>query len=108
MIAANMTITTYRLTRSGNVDAFSTVPTLVGFPVFFSRPDDSEVSVIDQENAYEVYQMESMEDMNVKAGDRVVTNEAVPRTMSVHRVEKQPFMYGSGIHTCITVRLRRI
>lgn len=102
-----MTITTYRLIRSGNTDVRSSVPTLVGFPVFFSRPDDSEVNVVDQENAYEVYKMESMEDMNVRAGDQVVTNEPTPRTMAVHRVEKQPFMFGSGIHTCITVRLRR-
>lgn len=107
MIAANMQITTYRLVRSGNTDAYSSVPTLVGFPVFFSRPDDSEVNVIDQENAYEVYQMESDEDMNVKVGDRVVTNEAVPRTLSVNRVEKQPYMMGSGVHTTITVRVRR-
>lgn len=107
MIASNMNITTYRLVRSGNTDSWSGTPTLNGFPVFFSRPDDSEVNVVDQENGYEVYKMESMEDMNVIAGDKVVTNEPTSRTMTVHRVEKQPFMFGNGIHTCITVRIRR-
>lgn len=107
MIAANMQVTTYRLRRSGNTDVWSTVPTLAGFPVFFSRPDDSEVNVVDQENGYEVYKMETMEDMNVLVGDRVVTNEPTQRTMTVHRVEKQPFMFGNGIHTCITLRIRR-
>ncbi len=103
-----MQVTTYRLTRSGNTDIWPSVPVLSGFPVFFSRPDDSEVNNIDQENAFEVYQIESMEDMNVKAGDRVVTNEPTQRTMVVHRVEKQPFMFGSGIHTCVTLHLLRV
>lgn len=107
MIGTNCQITSYRLVRSGNTDVWSTVPTLAGFPVFFYRPDDSEVNVVDQENGYEVYKMESMEDMNVKAGDRVVTAEPTPRTLTVHRVEKSPFMFGNGIHTCITVRIRR-
>jgi hypothetical protein len=38
------------------------------------------VNVVDQENGYEVYKMESMEDMNVQAGDKVVTNEPTNRT----------------------------
>lgn len=107
MIASNMTVTTYRLTRSGNTDVWSAVPTLKTFPVFFSRPDDGEVNVIDQENGYEVYKIESMEDMNIIAGDRVVTDEPTPRTFTVHRVEKQPFMFGNGIHTSVTIRIRR-
>lgn len=107
MIGTNAQITTYRLVRSGNTDSWSAIPTLKDFPVFFYRPDDSEVNVVDQENGYEVYKMESTEDMNVLAGDRVVTNEQTPRTLTVHRVEKQPFMMGNGVHTCITVRIRR-
>lgn len=102
-----MQVTTYRLTRSGNTDVWSAVPTLKGFPVFFSRPDDAEVAAVDQENGYEVYKMESTEDMNVLAGDRAVTNETTPRTFTVHRVEKQPFMFGNGVHTSVTIRIRR-
>lgn len=108
MIAANTTITTYRLTRSGNTDAWSAIPTLKDFPVFLSRLDDAEAALVDQENIYEIYQVESMEDMNIKQGDKVITGEPVARTFSVHRVEKQPFMFGNGVHTCVTIRIRRV
>ena len=104
MIGSTHTIKTFRLTApETDKEEYSTQATVRGVPVIIQREQLERAAFIDQENAFDVYRMESDRKLDIQEHDKVVDNKNTEYRVHTVLEENADIGFGSW-YTCLLVK----